>query len=91
MLQFQEIFVINLLSRTDRRDSMALAASLTGLHFNFSDGVDGQDVKDRTLPLDSAEKIISSGNKGSWRAHMNVLRRWAKPGTGSVMFCISFP
>lgn len=73
--QFQDIFVINLPSRTDRRDSMALAGSLTEMHFNFSDGVDGQDIRDRILPADSANKNILPGNKGSWRAHMNVLRK----------------
>ncbi|OAA66697.1 glycosyltransferase family 25 protein [Niveomyces insectorum RCEF 264] len=73
-LGFQEIFVVNLPARTDRRDAMVLAAGLTGLHVSFSDGVDSRAVADRVLPVDSANKHILPGNKGSWRAHMNVLQ-----------------
>lgn len=54
---------------------MALAASLTDLTLTFSPGVDSQTVQDRVLPADSAGQPIPAGNKGSWRAHMNVLRR----------------
>ncbi len=67
--------VVTLPSRHDRRDAMAIAAALTGLSFTYVDGVRGQDVMERTLPADSADKNISPGNKGSWRAHMNALRR----------------
>lgn len=54
---------------------MALAASLTNLKVTFSPGVDSKTVQDRVLPADSAGQPISAGNKGSWRAHMNVLRQ----------------
>ncbi|KIH86906.1 hypothetical protein SPBR_08388 [Sporothrix brasiliensis 5110] len=74
-LGFQEIFVVNLPSRTDRSDAIALAASLTNLKLTFSPGIDSQTVQDRVLPADSAGQPIPAGNKGSWRAHMNVLRR----------------
>ncbi|CAK7206377.1 hypothetical protein SEUCBS139899_009169 [Sporothrix eucalyptigena] len=74
-LGFQEIFVVNLPARTDRSDAMVLAASLTGLQLTFSPGVDSQTVQDRVLPADSAGQAIPTGNKGSWRAHMNVLRQ----------------
>lgn len=72
--QFQEIFVINLPSRTDRRDAMALGGAVTGLQLGYIDGVGASDVEDRTLPADALEKRILPGNKGSWRAHMNALR-----------------
>ncbi|CAK7230421.1 hypothetical protein SBRCBS47491_007578 [Sporothrix bragantina] len=74
-LGFQQIFVVSLPTRTDRSDAMVLAASLTGLQLTFSAGVDGQAVQDRVLPADSAGQPIPTGNKGSWRAHMNVLRQ----------------
>jgi hypothetical protein len=37
--QFQKIFVINLPSRTDHRDSMALASAFTDLQIEYVDGV----------------------------------------------------
>lgn len=67
--------MINLPSRSDRRDTMALAGALTGVEFDWIEGVAGDDVPDDVLPLDSLGKHISKGNKGSWRAHMNALRR----------------
>jgi hypothetical protein len=54
---------------------MALAGALTGVAFDWVDGVAGDDVPDDVLPLDSLDKHISKGNKGSWRAHMNALRK----------------
>ncbi|KAL1859823.1 hypothetical protein VTK73DRAFT_7443 [Phialemonium thermophilum] len=74
-LGFQKILVINLPSRTDRRDAMALAGAVTNLTFDWVAGVSGDDVPERVLPADSEGKQISTGNKGSWRAHMNALRR----------------
>lgn len=74
MSQFQKVYVINLPSRSDRRDTMALAGALTGVKFDWIDGVSGDDVPDTVLPADSLDKRLSKGNKGSWRAHMNALR-----------------
>lgn len=54
---------------------MALAGSLTGLKFDWIDGVAGEQVSEKALPADGHDKTISKGNIGSWRAHMNVLRR----------------
>lgn len=53
---------------------MALAGALTGIKFDWIDGVAGDQVSDKVLPPDSLDKNISKGNKGSWRAHMNTLR-----------------
>jgi len=73
-LQFQEVLVLNLPERTDRRDAMTLAAALTGIDVTWVDGVAGKDVPDKVMPGDSFDKGITLGNKGSWRAHMNALR-----------------
>lgn len=53
---------------------MTLASALTGIKFDWVDGVAGDQVLERVLPPDSIDKNISKGNRGSWRAHMNVLR-----------------
>ncbi|KAB5571830.1 glycosyltransferase family 25 protein [Coniochaeta sp. 2T2.1] len=53
---------------------MTLAGAVTGLKFDWVDGVAGTQVHDRVLPPDSLDSDISKGNIGSWRAHMNALR-----------------
>ncbi|KAF2493245.1 hypothetical protein BU16DRAFT_465319, partial [Lophium mytilinum] len=69
---FQKIFVLNLPSRTDRRDSMSLAAALSILQIEYIDGVAGDDVLEKVLPPNN-HKTMAKGNIGSWRAHMNAL------------------
>lgn len=73
--QFQEVLVINVPERTDRRDAMTLAAALSRIKITWIDGVAGHDVLDKVVPGDSFDKKISAGNKGSWRAHMDALQR----------------
>lgn len=70
--QFQKIFVINLPSRTDHRDSMSLAAALTDLKFEYSDGI--TEVNNRTFPPHKEGFHLSKGAFGAWRAHLNVAR-----------------
>ncbi|KAK4043896.1 hypothetical protein C8A01DRAFT_31994 [Parachaetomium inaequale] len=76
-LGFQHIFAINLPWRTDRRDALALAAALSELDITWVDGVAGIDVLEKVLPGDPSSRKggFTSGNKGSWRAHMDVLQR----------------
>jgi hypothetical protein len=70
--QFQKMFVIGLPSRTDRRDSMSLAAAYTGLKIEYVDGV--TDVEAKTLPPGGSERGPNAGSIRAWRAHMNVMR-----------------
>ncbi|KAI1392016.1 glycosyltransferase family 25 protein [Hypoxylon trugodes] len=65
-LSFSKIFVINLPSRTDRRDAMALSGAVSNLTFTWIGGVSGEQA--------TGGKGRSSGAKGSWRSHMNALR-----------------
>ena len=71
-MQFQKIFVINLPSRTDHRDSMSLAAALTDLRVEHVDGV--TEVDKKSLPPGGTEVNLDSGGLGNWRAHMNIAR-----------------
>lgn len=73
--QFQEIFVVNLPERADRRDAMVLIGAASGLRLTFADGVRGGDVLEKTLPAGGRARKLSPGKVGSWRAHMNVLQR----------------
>ena len=55
---------------------MTLAASLSGLDITWVDGVAGKDVSDKVLPGGNlGAGGLPTGNKGSWRAHMDVLQR----------------
>lgn len=71
--QFQKIFVIGLASRTDRRDSMSLAAAYTGLDIEYVDGVTAFD--DKALPPKDEGITVNEKSLFAWRAHMNVLRK----------------
>ncbi|EKG14494.1 hypothetical protein MPH_08343 [Macrophomina phaseolina MS6] len=82
-LGFQKIFVINLSSRTDYRDSMALAAALSDLQVEFIDGV--TDVDERTLPPGAKEVNLNSGSLYAWRAHMNAARLIVEQNLSSAL------
>lgn len=49
-LGFQEVFVISLPSRTDKKDTFALQAALSSIKYTEIDGVDGQTVPIKALP-----------------------------------------
>lgn len=48
--QFEKILVVGLKERSDRRDVMALQASLTGINIEWMNGLKGEDVIDKALP-----------------------------------------
>lgn len=56
---------------------MSLAAALSELDIAWVDGVVGKEVSDRVLPGDADTRGggFTVGDKGSWRAHMEVLQR----------------
>ena len=71
---FEKIVVINLPSRADRRDRMSVIAAHTGMEVEYSDGMKGDQVDDKALPP-HWKSSMSSGNKGSYRSHVNALRK----------------
>jgi hypothetical protein len=72
-LKFGKVFVINLPSRTDHRDAMLVAATVSDIQLDWIDGVNGEQVSDRALPADTNRDVLGNGNVGSWRAHLNAL------------------
>ncbi|KAK3938620.1 hypothetical protein QBC46DRAFT_439812 [Diplogelasinospora grovesii] len=85
-LGFSKVFVINLPNRTDRRDAMTLATTITNITATFVHGISGDEVPPSVLPTDSGNnRSISKGNIGSWRAHMNTLRRVIEEGLESAL------
>lgn len=74
-LGFSKVFVIGLPERTDKRDAMALTSSLTGFNLMFIDGVKGEAVPDKALPFGKNRNNLPNTYLGSWRSHMNAVRR----------------
>lgn len=50
-LGFEKIFTISLPERSDRRDAFTLQARLSGMSFEFQNGVSGADVSSKVLPM----------------------------------------
>lgn len=84
--KFEKLFILNLPSRPDKRDAFVLTASISGFKVEIIDGVDGATVPDKALPFD-ATKMGDARNRGigSWRAHINVLRKIVEDGISSAM------
>lgn len=74
-LGFSKIFVVGLPERTDKRDALALTSALTGFHVDFVDGVRGESIPDKAVPLGIDRHALMENNLGSWRGHMNAIRR----------------
>ncbi|KAI0149511.1 glycosyltransferase family 25 protein [Xylariaceae sp. FL1272] len=89
-LGFENIFVINLPSRRDRRNSMAIAGELSQLSFEFVDGFTGGNYEtqlvlkqhDRGKP---PERKGADGAQGSWASHISVVERVVNEGLGSAL------
>ncbi|KAA8645811.1 uncharacterized protein ATNIH1004_007232 [Aspergillus tanneri] len=72
-LGFEKVFAIGLKERTDKRDFLSLAASVSNIKIDWIDGVKPDSIVDKALP----EKYNTSWYKPTvaacWRAHMNTL------------------
>lgn len=75
---------MNLPERSDHRDALTLTGSLTGLHFDFVNGVLGDSIPEKAYPPGSGP-TFSAANRGSWRAHMNAIRQVVEQDLGSAV------
>ncbi len=76
-LQFQDIFVLNLPSRTDKLDTFTLTSAATDFTFRVLAGVDGKTVPDKALTFTEGQQWEPGRRRrtiGSWRAHLNFAR-----------------
>lgn len=75
--QFQEVFTLNLPSRTDKLDSFTLTSTATDFTFKVLPGVDGKTVSEKAI-RSTQGRDWEPGRKrrtiGSWRAHLNFAR-----------------
>lgn len=74
-LGFSKVLVVGLPERTDKRDALALTSALTGFHVDWVDGVRGETIPDKALPIGIDRLQLMETNLGSWRGHMNAIRR----------------
>ncbi|EGP84767.1 unnamed protein product [Zymoseptoria tritici ST99CH_1A5] len=82
-LGFEKIFIINLATRTDRRDAFTLAAAFVGLQVEAVDAA--TKVDDKAWPPGPEEYRPNPGGAGAWRSHMNVLRDIVDKGISSAI------
>ncbi|EFE39092.1 LPS glycosyltransferase, putative [Trichophyton verrucosum HKI 0517] len=72
-LGFERIYVVNLPSRTDRRDAIVLLAAVSGIKLHWVDGIRGENVVDKALPPPATHQYFKAANIGSWRGHLDAL------------------
>ncbi|KAI4661175.1 uncharacterized protein J4E79_004986 [Alternaria viburni] len=64
-LKFEKILVLNLPSRTDRRDAMSLAAAISNIKLEFVEGVTGESINNKAYPLPEENRKLSAGIRGT--------------------------
>ncbi|KAI1828260.1 glycosyltransferase family 25 protein [Xylaria intraflava] len=84
-LGFSKIFAVGLPERTDKRDALALTSALTGVQIEFVDGVKGESIDTKALPAGADRSSLREENWGSWRGHMNAIRRIIDEGLESAL------
>lgn len=70
-LGFQNIFVINLEERQDKKDYISLMAHSSGLKVNFMEGIH----IDNKTSLPDHGKVVTGGRLGGFRSHANIWRK----------------
>ncbi|KAH8203859.1 hypothetical protein TruAng_001923 [Truncatella angustata] len=84
-LGFGKVFAISLPERSDKQDALALMSALTGFRITWLDGVRGSDVMDKALPFGWDRTKLRDSNLGSWRGHVNAMRKIVEDGLGSAL------
>ncbi|KAI1767826.1 glycosyltransferase family 25 protein [Hypoxylon sp. FL1150] len=82
---FQEVLVVGLPSRTDRRDGMSLQAALSDIKIKFVDGVFGNSIPDKAIPTTFERERMNDASLGSWRAHMNAIQEVVRRNLTSAL------
>ncbi|KAE9369423.1 glycosyltransferase family 25 protein [Stipitochalara longipes BDJ] len=84
-LGFERVFAIGLPERSDKRDALALTSSLTEFKIDWIDGVKGQTIPDKALPFGVDRLKLWKTNLGSWRGHINTVRKVVEEGISSAL------
>lgn len=70
------MLAVGLPERSDKRDALTLISSLTGFKIEWVDGVKGETIKDKAVPYGVDRAKLWESNLGSWRGHMNAVRKY---------------
>ncbi|KAJ5202793.1 hypothetical protein N7449_004872 [Penicillium cf. viridicatum] len=72
-LGFEHIYAISMKERTDKRDFLTLAASVSGFKVEWLDGVRPDDLHPKAMPDGLDPSLVKPTVVACWRAHMNAL------------------
>ncbi|UKZ49500.1 hypothetical protein TrVGV298_003747 [Trichoderma virens] len=84
-LGFEKVIAIGLPERSDKRDALELMASLTGFDIEWVDGVRPSSIPNKAIPYGIDPSAIRDNFLGSWRGHMNAIRRVVEQEVGSAL------
>lgn len=86
-LDFGKIYVLNLDTRGDRRDEMALIAAASGLELTFVPGVDSILLEKQSLPdvYGTPQVILEPGHLACFRGHANIWRTIVEEGMETAL------
>ncbi|KAI3292861.1 CAZyme family GT25 [Penicillium roqueforti] len=72
-LGFEHIYAISMKERTDKRDFLTLAASISGFKVEWLEGVRPDDLHPKAMPDGLETSPVKLTAVACWRAHMNAL------------------
>ncbi|KAH9892293.1 glycosyltransferase family 25 protein [Xylariomycetidae sp. FL2044] len=86
-LGFEDVFVIGLPERSDKRDAIALMTALTDVDVKWIDGVKGASIPDVATPFgwERGGPLTLDTHLGSWRGHMNAIREVVEKGLSTAL------
>ncbi|PFH55462.1 hypothetical protein XA68_18269 [Ophiocordyceps unilateralis] len=84
-LGFERVVAIGLPERSDKRDALDLMAALSGFDIDWVDGVKSSHMSEKALPFGIDVKNVHDNFLGSWRGHMNAIRRVVDNGISSAL------
>ncbi|KAK7705215.1 hypothetical protein SLS64_008051 [Diaporthe eres] len=64
---------------------MVLGAALSDIDIKFVDGVLGQDVPDKAIPMSPDHERLPDPSIGSWRAHINAIQEIVKRNLSTAL------
>jgi Glycosyltransferase family 25 (LPS biosynthesis protein) len=86
-LDFGKIYVLNLETREDRHDEMALIAAASGLEFTYVAGVNSKALEKQSLPdtYGTPQVILEPAHLACYRGHANIWRKIVEDGVETAL------
>ena len=86
-LDFGKIYVLNLETREDRHDEMALIAAASGLQFQYVAGVNSETMDDKALPdtYGTSDYVLRPPHLACYRGHANIWRKIIEDGVETAL------